>query len=257
MDATLLKGLRLLEILARSDGARGVSEVAREMGLPRSNVHRTVRTLVEAGYARAHEDAGTYSCTLKLFELGSRVVRKLDVRLQADTVMQQLSSRTEETVHLAALEGREVVYLHKIDSPLPVRAYSEVGGRAPAYCVASGKALLASELHRLNDWPEELPKHTPRTVNQLVVLKEELQQAHSLGYAINRGEWRAEVAGIAAVVRDAAGGPVAALGVSGPVERLMPKIDQLIPEVLMSARTLSSRLGYQNYSGLSDERPTG
>jgi len=54
------------------------------------------------------------------------------------------AAATGETIHLATLDGAEIVYLDKFDSPLPVAAYSRIGARAPASCVASGKALLAA-----------------------------------------------------------------------------------------------------------------
>src|SRR3546814_715020 len=60
--------------------------------------------------------------------------------------MRELARETSETVHLSVLDGVDVVYVDKIDSPQPLLAYSAVGGRAPAYAVATGKALLASRL---------------------------------------------------------------------------------------------------------------
>src|SRR5690606_14975150 len=221
MDSTLLKGLTVLEVLAKSQRPRGVSDLARELQLTKSNVHRTMRTLVAAGYVRPVD--GAYECTLKLFELASSVLSRVDVRSAAEPYMNALARETEETVHLATLDGLEVIYLHKIESPQPVRAYSTIGGRAPAHCVATGKALLAyQDDATLAALPAELPRHTAKTVTTRDALLAELATVRRQGYAVNRGEWRETVCGLGAVVFDANARPTAAIGISGPADRLRP-----------------------------------
>jgi IclR family transcriptional regulator, KDG regulon repressor len=246
MDTTLLKGLNLLEAIARSRGPRGVSELARELELTKSNVHRTLQTLGAAGYVRPGPTAGTYECTLKLFEMASGVVARIDVRQSADPFMQQLARLTKETIHLSILDGTDVIYLNKIESPQPVRAYSTIGGRAPAHCVASGKALLAWQGEGvLAQLPARLPSPTLRSIATIDALLEELARVRRQGYAVNRGEWREGVGGVAAIVFDMHGMPVAAIGISGPVERLRPasvrKYSQLVMEAALG---LSRSLGY-------------
>jgi len=246
MDTTLLKGLKVLEALAASSAPRGVSELARALGLTKSNVHRTLQTLAAAGYVRPAALAGSYECTLKLFEMASGVVARIDVRQVADPFMQQLAKLTKETIHLSILDGLEVIYLNKIESPHPVRAYSSIGGRAPAHCVASGKALLAWQGDAvLQQLPAHLAAPTPRSLATREALLDELARIRRQGYAVNRGEWRETVGGLAAIVFDAAGAPAAAIGISGPLERLRPaamrKYSQLVTEAALG---LSRALGF-------------
>lgn len=246
MDTTLLKGLNVLEAVARSNGPRGVSELARELDLTKSNVHRTLQTLASAGYVRPGSVAGTYECTLKLFEMASGVIARIDVRQTADPFMQQLARLTKETIHLSILDGTDVIYLNKIESPHPVRAYSTIGGRAPAHCVASGKALLAWQSTTfLGELPERLPTPTGRSIGTRDALLDEIGKIRRQGFAVNNGEWREGVGGIAAIVFDVAGAPAAAIGISGPVERLRPaavrKYSQLVMEAALG---LSRTLGY-------------
>lgn len=249
MDSTLLKGLRVLESVARSAGPRGASELARELDLTRSNVHRTLQTLVSAGYLRAAADGSGYECTVKLFELSSAVMERVDVRRVAQHHIHRLAENTAETVHLSILEGLEVVYLDKVESPQPVRAYSSIGGRAPAHCVASGKALLAAlprdELDAL--LARGLPAWTERTITDPAELTPELARTRETGCAVNRGEWRVSVAGVAAVVFDAAERPVAAVGVSGPIDRVLPQESRYRSAVLDAAREVSRELGCRTY----------
>ena len=138
MNNTLIKGLQLLEALAGRDSPAGVSELASELGMGKSNVHRTLQALVETGYVAKDEARGTYFASLKIWEIGARVISRLDVRRAASPAMQWLLEQSRETVHLSVLDGGQVVYIDKLDSPEPVRAYSEIGGRAPASCVATG-----------------------------------------------------------------------------------------------------------------------
>lgn len=246
MDKTLLKGLEVLEALARSDDSRGVSSLARELGLTRSNVHRTLQTLCAAGYVRKNEASGEYECTMKIPKLAAGILGRVDLKRVAEPYMEAVAAVTQETVHLSVLEDTDVFYVHKIDSPQPVRAYSEISGRAPAYCVATGKALLAfQEESYLKRFGERLASHTPRTIATRAELKRELAQVRQQGYAINRGEWRETVGGIAAPIFDAARRPLAAIGISGPVERLRPlKMKEFTPEVVRAAHAISEALGY-------------
>src|SRR5690606_14562011 len=125
-------------------------------------------------------------------------------------VLDELARRTQETIHLVVRDGDYVVYLDKVDSPQPVGAYSYVGGRAPAHCVATGKALLASELSAHSDdalaWlarqVPSLPSYTPTSHQSYATLLADLHQVAEQGYGVNRGEWRADVVGLGVIVRD-------------------------------------------------------
>jgi DNA-binding IclR family transcriptional regulator len=142
----LLKGLMLLEALADQDGKLvTIPVLAEQVGLTRSNTHRTLQTLAHAGYAARDEATGNYRSTFKLFELGAKQMAALDVRQFATSHIRALVDLTQETVHLSVLDGSAVIYIDKVESIQPVRAYSVLGGRAPAYCVATGKILLAHQ----------------------------------------------------------------------------------------------------------------
>lgn len=249
MDTTLLKGLNVLELLAQSEQHKGVSDIARALNLTKSNVHRTLQTLVAAGYAHRGLRPGTYTCTLKLFELASPLVARLDVRQLAEPAMQALAAKTQESIHLAVLDRLEVIYLHKIESIQPVRAYSSVGGRAPAYAVATGKAMLAwQDESSLQLLPETFERTTSRTLAGRKALLAETAQVRELGYAINRGEWREGVCGAAAVILDAQRQVIAALGVSGPAERLRPAaLRKHAERVVEAAREVSRAMGCTRY----------
>jgi DNA-binding IclR family transcriptional regulator len=247
MDTTLLKGLNVLEALIRSDRPRGISEFAAELGLTKSNVHRVLQTLQAAGYV-GQSESGSYAPTLKIWELGAKVYLKLDIPQEARPFLLELANLTRETVHLSVLDGADVVYLDKIDSPEPVRAYSTIGGRAPAHCVATGKALLAFITDTAaRKETDDFSSFTPRTITSHDAFGASCADIRAKGYAVNWGEWREQVRGVAAPVRDAYGLVVAAVGISGPSDRLTRnRIIEAAPHVVEAAGRISKALGYRS-----------
>jgi DNA-binding IclR family transcriptional regulator len=244
MDKTLLKGLAVIEALAHSRNPRGVSDLAEEMELTKSNVHRVLKTLESAGYVTQVAATARYQLSLKLWELGSKLISRLDLKREASEAMEQLSTATRETVHLSILNGSEVIYIDKIDSPEPIRAYSMIGGRAPAYAVATGKALLA--FRRVDGISDiAITPFTENTIRDARELAAELARIRSVGYAVNMGEWREGVSGVAAPVFGPDGVAEAAIGVSGPITRFQPKrLKKLVEQVVRAASDVSARLGH-------------
>jgi len=111
----------VIEALATHPNLTGVTELSKHLGLTKSNAHRLLQTLVACGYVRNLEQSGKYELTLKLWELGAAVVDRLDLKTVAVEYMERLCQLSGETVHLSVLEGTEVIYLDKVDSPHPVR----------------------------------------------------------------------------------------------------------------------------------------
>lgn len=249
MDKTLLKGLSVLEALilpGKNRAAPTIQHLAERLGMTKSNMHRTLQTLAHAGYAQRDDSSGSYSVTTKLVELAARQLDNIDLRRIAADTLKKLAAETTETVHLSILEGSEVVYIDKIDSAHPVRAYSTIGGRAPAQCVATGKALLAFQtvdpVARLSG---KLEAFTSKSIIDAGALATELARIRKNGYAINRGEWRETVGGLAAPLFDGFSRVVGAIGISGPIERLsVGRMKELAPVVLKAASRVSRVMGY-------------
>lgn len=245
MDKTLVKGVQLLESLMEAGRPCSVGELARMTALTPSNVHRTLQTWTHLGFVAQEPDSGMYYCTLKLFEWGSRVADGFDVRAVAREHLARLALETQETIHLSVLDGAEIVYLEKIDSPQPVRAYSKIGGRAPAHCVATGKALLAfSPASALVALASPLPHPTVNTVRDLAALREQLEQVRRCGYAVNHEEWRVGVSGLGAPIFDRSGLVIAAAGLTAPSVRLTPAQEhQAAMKLVATANDITQAIG--------------
>jgi len=221
VDKTLMKGLRVLECIARSKTPRGATDVAAELGMTKSNAYRTLQTLVALKYIARLSDQPAYEPTAKLFELGTLVGNRFEVKRMALPILQEIVRRTGENAAVAVLDDREVVYIERVDSPNPVRSVVKTGERLPSYCSASGKALLAYAPEKLIDSLEDvLVPFTENTVTDLARLRQDLARIREKDVAIVRGEWHLQVAGVAVPIRDQAGKVIAALSVSGPADRL-------------------------------------
>ncbi len=216
VDSTLSKGLAILEHLSRAGERKGVTELARELALTKSNTFRLLRTLTTLGYVRHHEDK-TYSATLKAWRIGRATIEALDLRTLASAELARLSRETGEAIYLAVPEGLSVVYIDKIDSRKPIRSWNAVGGTAPIHCVGTGKAILAANYDRLRpQLTGHLTRHTDATLTTLEALDDDIAATRKRGYALDRGEYRARILSFGAPILLPDGEPVAALGISLP-----------------------------------------
>ncbi|MDD7973102.1 IclR family transcriptional regulator [Roseinatronobacter alkalisoli] len=111
MDTTLLKGLAILEAIVAEIEPVGISELARKLGLPKSNVHRTIATLRAAGYLEFDHDSRRYFPSLKLGQMGSHVTARFPFRMAVMPFLEDLVQRTGESAHFALLDRTSVVFL--------------------------------------------------------------------------------------------------------------------------------------------------
>ena len=244
MDKSFLKGLTILETLARSGRPRGVTELAVELGLTKSNTHRLLQTLVASDFVRHDPQRRTYSAGLKLWEVGVQVLAHLDIRDSAGPYLLTLAKKTRETVNLSILDGIHVVFVDRVEDGQHVRG-GYVGVRAPAHALATGKALLAYASEQTIAQACVKPQaFTAETVVLPRLIRAELAEIRSRGFAFNLGEWRELVNSVAAPIWGRSGTPVASVGVTGPRTRMTrQRLRELTPIVMDAARTISRRLG--------------
>ena len=243
MDTTVAKGLAVLEALARADGPVRLADLAQQLGLQKSNVHRLLQTLVALGFAAQEPGTSRYLPTLKLWELGVGVLQAHPARRAAAPFLQELHRATAETVSLTVLDGDEVLYLEKLLSPRPLRFSTRPGSRAPAAMTASGKAMLA----QLDDPRPMLERSTAKWSRardlDVEALLAELEQVRREGYAVSEGGWTPGLVGIAAAI-PAGEGPQAAITVSGPIERISEaKREQIVEAVLNACARIGEASG--------------
>src|SRR3954471_2367563 len=120
-------------------------EITERLGLPRTTVHELLVTLVARSYLISVPGQPVqFRLGMPLLQLGSAFAGQLDLAREAQEVARDVAAACNEAVHIAVLDGADVIYLVKVDSTHPVRMVSGVGLRLPAHCTAVGKILLSS-----------------------------------------------------------------------------------------------------------------
>lgn len=213
--------LRLLRLFEDHQMIR-VNQVARDMGLSRSTVHRMLATLSHHHFIEQDSMSRAYKPGPVLIDIGLSVVQNMDLRALSNSALTRLRDETGETAHMAALRGAEVVFVDSVESTQTVRTGSRMGWTLPAHATAAGKALLAelseAELNAL--YPGGvLPTPTPRAVSTLGQLMVQLEETRRRGYATNNGESEDDVYAVGAVVRDKRGRARASISATAPRSR--------------------------------------
>ena len=224
-------------------GRRSLADLSAFTGLPKSSLLRMLASLIDLGFLQrtAH---GEYGVTLKLWRIGCAAVDYNNVRDNIYPTLQQLVQQTGETALYAVYDDGSATYVEKVDGLHPIRSYASVGSRSPAYASATGKALLCwqdeAEIARVGAGAQALTDSTHVGREDLL---RHARETRAAGYAVNRGEWRKGVWGVAAPVFGRGTVPVAAIGVSGPQERIEPQIEPFSVVVCKAAQALSAHHG--------------
>lgn len=234
----------LLESLADEGPELRIAELSRKTGLNQSTVHRLLRTLFNLNFIDQNPNTHKYRLGLKLFELGSSIINKIDIVQLAIPYMEALSRKYNEAINLAKLDKDEIVYIHKIESFTTLKLDLKFGSRHPAYCTGLGKVLLAYlEEDELNSYLErvKLKKFTSNTITHREKLKQELILIRQQGYAFDNEEYIQGVCCLVAPVRDYANKKVcAALSIAIPSVRLKDNnIPLMIKNIIATANEIS------------------
>ena len=165
-------------------GRLTLAQIVRRTGLPRSSAHRMLERLVQLRWLR--RSGRDYELGMRLVELGSLAVHQDRLVRAAAPLLGELHRATGLVVHLAVLDGPDVVYLDKIGDRAIGAIPTRVGGRQPAHCTAVGKAILAYCDHDAEvDLRVRKTKYSISTSSQLAA---ELAKVRAHGVAFEREE---------------------------------------------------------------------
>ncbi|MEU8250339.1 IclR family transcriptional regulator [Nonomuraea sp. NPDC048916] len=245
-ESFLHRVVTVLSAFRPEDDGLGAAELARRTGLPKSTVHRMALALAETGVLERR--GAEVRLGLKLFEIGQRVPRQRVLRDAALPYMSDLREATRQTVHLAVLEGHEVVYVEILPTPGGPDLPSRIGGRFPAHATGVGKAILAFSpppaVRSIVDG--ELSRVSGRSVVAPGLLVRELERIRKEGVAFDREESGPGIVCAASPVLAPDGSALGALSVSGWSGRM--RLHHVAPAVHTAALALSRALG---------DRPSG
>jgi IclR family pca regulon transcriptional regulator len=248
---SLQRGLAILCAFTADRPALGISELARELALTRSTTHRYVATLASLGFLDQDDSTRKYRLGPRVLDLGFSTLGSMELREVAAPHLRRLTDATGHTSNLAIRDDTDVILIDRVRGR-PSRYHHleftlHVGSRIPAYCSATGKALLAflprPDLDRLLERIELVP-HGPRTLTDRDALLAELEDVRQTGVAVNDEELESALRSIAAPVRARSGEVIAAVNVAIPWSPIAMRelVTQLGPGLQATANEIAARV---------------
>ena len=233
----------LVELISSSRGGISGRDLSAASGIPVSTVFRMLKFLSGAGYVRARD--GAYFLGTGFVRLGNVAREQNPLSGIARPVLEELSAATMETVHLAELKDRRIIYVDKVEGVRPVRMGSMIGRTGPLYCTGVGKAILAfrpePERENLIAQMEYLP-FTAATIRSPEIMTREIDRVRQAGFATDQCEHEEGVFCIAAPILDYRGFSIAAISVSGAEVYIRRDAERLAGAVTAAARRISEML---------------
>jgi IclR family acetate operon transcriptional repressor len=237
----------LLAVIVESPRSRTFTSLVDELGLAKATTSRLLHAL-ERNRLVQRDRTGSFRPGALFDTYASRRDPIQDLGELAQPVLERLGDLTGETINLAVPRGSSIVQVSQVDSRYLLGATNWVGIDVPPHCSAAGKVFYAYGALSLPSG--DLPRLTPQSVGTRAELERELAHASRLGWAVAWEELEPGLVAVAAPVRAADGSVVAAVSVSGPVNRITrSRTTKLGALLLAETRTLSGQLGYQPGGG--------
>lgn len=197
------RAVAVLDAIAASEsGSMTLSDLSRDLGVPKSSTS-TICTALELGGLVRRDDLG-YSLGRKVVELGGSYLARLDQVSEFHRACLESEVFRSETLRLSTAAGIDTLCLARYEGHPAIRLTTNIGDRLPASSCAPGKALLArlddSEIERLYYGIQELPRMTGRSRRTVPRLLKDVRLARARGYAIDDEESADSVVGVAVVV---------------------------------------------------------
>lgn len=241
------RALSILEALSLSNAPLMLNEIAKVVEINLSTCHHLVKTLVKRGYVVYGGRNGGYSLSSRLETISRQSSRDYNLADFVRTNLQELNLDLREAVQMAVLRGASLVTLIQMPSHIaPQLDLREYTRPHTVHATAPGKAILAwlpeTELARVVA-DNGLLTFTDKTITSLGALIEELRLVRRSGFAMDDGEFRADLVGYGAVVRDMSGAIVCSIGVTIPKKRASDDYRKHIARTVVEcARDLSGRM---------------
>ena len=232
MHNPTLRVLQVLELLCKSGGPLRLSDISRELDIPKSTLLPILQTMAQQRYVEK-DHSERYTPGFALLDICAAAKSVFSPEEHIKSNLKNLVEAFEETCYYGVLEEGKVLYLEKIDSPQPLRMLTAIGHRLPAYATGIGKALLMDksfeQLKAL--YGDKLPPLTANTLKDVKSLYRQLQQAGELGFTWEAEESTEHIRCFAVPVRKD-GEITGAVSIAIPVFRYKPEKQQDIINAL-------------------------
>lgn len=250
---SLIRGLEILESFTPTESRLSLQELSNKTGLPKTTVHRFLKTLLAMNYVMLDPRARTYSLAPRVMALGFSVLSGMDLRQTAFPYMEALSRETDQNVNLAVLDRTEMLYIERITVRRIINTNLYVGSRVNCYLTAMGRSLIAFlSRDRYDRLLQELLKDreaVPHIGRHGEKLGRILEDVRAKGYASNDGEWVRGLRAIGVPIFNGRGEVEASLNMSFVSQ--MVAFDEMIatyvPPLSAAAGRISAALGFDGH----------
>lgn len=237
------RALAVLDVLA-AEPALGTNEIARRTGATASTVSRQLGTLVESGLVERVPATGQYRLGIRLVELATTVLARLDVRVIAHPHLEALIAEVGETATLSVPGDPDAVTIDVVRSPQYIQGATHLGRPSIAHATAAGKVMLAFTDARPFG---PLTAYTDRTITNVRELAAELQLIKRRGWADAYEEREPGLNAIAAPVWANDGELAGIVALQGPIPRFgRAAARAALPALLARTTAISAELGSQS-----------
>ena len=243
------KACELLDLLAEAKRPLSLGELSKATGRAKSTVHGLLSSMRNCGLVEQDAETGLYTLGVRLFEYGSAVQTTRNIITLAEEPMRLLTAAANESASLSMLDRGEALVLSHAEPDSAFHVVSETGAHLPSFCTAQGKVLLSAlpDASVRQIVSAHAQPFTPHTVTDADALIGELRTVRENGYAIENGEFKVGIRGVAAPIRDHKGAVRYALGLIGMFRRVdSDEFRAATAEVRKTAAALSEALGYRN-----------
>jgi len=242
---SLRKALRVLKLLAKERKERGLSEIARELGISKSTLYGILSTLESEGLLTRNPLTKRYGLGPTLFELARRGLEHLEVREVARGPMRRLVARARETAFVGVLNGRRVTILDVVESEEDLKVTSPIGTRVPLLAGALGKVFLAHmEEERARELLAQkgLPRYTEKSISDLDAYLRELKRVRQEGVAFDDEEYLTGIRAVAAYIETPVPPPAALWVVGFSATLTKEKMQEIAPLIKEAAEEIAKGL---------------
>lgn len=236
----------VLNLISESSTGIPLKTISSSLSIPHTTALRITQTLRQADYI-AQKDDHTYVLGSAVVQLGIKALDNIDIRGYARPVLLELACDTNESAHLAMLNGTKSMLVEVADSPHPIRIAARPGTLVDLHPSSTGKIFLA---YSIKD-PEifcsklDLHVHTPNTHNTVAKVLKGIEETRKRGYAVDDEEYASGIRCIAVPIMNAFGKTVDALGITASTATLTKaRIPRVAERVRKAANEISQKLGY-------------
>ncbi|CTQ48210.1 IclR family transcriptional regulator [Jannaschia donghaensis] len=242
-DGTVGKALEVLDRVAAFARPVRFSELLETSPFPKATLYRLIQTLTSQGMLRYDSDRGTYAPGMRLVRMAHAAWAQSSLAPIARTHLDALSAQVGETVHLAQLDGGQVLYVDKRNAARPVRMFSDAGKVGPAYCTGVGKAMMAwlpADILEGVLGQQSWHRFTDTTIPDAAAMGTELAAIRAAGFALDREEHEPGIHCIALPILSITGQVLGAISVTSQAERgTLAEMERHLPHMRQAVERIA------------------